>query len=263
MVEKLYYDLACTNHFHFIFHSSGALNLITSHHTCQPQRSRTCSCSRKQFCFTVKPVLWGPSHLESPLPFILWSPTHSPRPAVVSSPLWHCQGPRPDNWYVIFGTGYFLCHGPSSPYVIRLVHKSPCWRSSLSETISYLPLYSQHFTWDWNSQASEKQLDLLYFDQGDWGSQVVEGVWVGRLWLVGELDFKLAFAGLPCLWSRRREERWCWSWLPTVFIILLILPGYTIQSMGVTESMTRLSHFHFHSPGGSSGKEPTCQCRRC
>ena len=146
MVEKLYYDLACTNHFHFIFHSSGALNLITSHHTCQPQRSRTCSCSRKQFCFTVKPVLWGPSHLESPLPFILWSPTHSPRPAVVSSPLWHCQGPRPDNWYVIFGTRYFLCHGPSSPYVIRLVHKSPCWRSSLSETISYLPLYSQHLT---------------------------------------------------------------------------------------------------------------------
>lgn len=27
-----------------------------------------------------------------------------------------------------------------------------------------------------NSQASEKQLDLLYFDRGDWGSQVVEGV---------------------------------------------------------------------------------------
>lgn len=153
---KLYYNLAPTNHFHFNVHASGALNLTTSHHTCQPQRSRTCSCLRKQFGFTAKPVLWGPSYLESPLPFILWSPTHSPRPAVVSSPLWHCQGLRPDNWYVLFAARYFLCHGPSSPYVIRLVHKSPCWRSSLSETVSYLLSYSQHFTWDWKQPSKWK-----------------------------------------------------------------------------------------------------------
>ena len=37
---------------------------------------------------------------------------------------------------------------------------------------------------------------------------------------------------------------------------------------GVAKSQTRLSDFHFQSslvgfPGGTSGKEPTCQRRRC
>ena len=31
---------------------------------------------------------------------------------------------------------------------------------------------------------------------------------------------------------------------------------------GVTESRTQLSNFRFHFPGGTSGEEPTFQCRR-
>lgn len=108
MVEKLCSNLAPTNHFHFTFHSSYAPSLITSHHICQPQRGSTCGWPRNLFCFTAEPPLRGSPCLESPFSLILQTPTHSPRQALVSFPLWHCQGPTPDSWQVLFGTRYVL-----------------------------------------------------------------------------------------------------------------------------------------------------------
>ena len=75
------------------------------------------------------------------------------------------------------------------------------------------------------------------------------------------------------LLSLKKLQGWRRKWQPTpVFLPREFhgqrsLAGYSPWGHKESEETERL-HFHFHSsqvgfPGGASGKEPACQCRRC
>lgn len=169
------HDLACTNHFHFIFHSSGALNLITSHHTCQPQRSRTCSCS-KAVLFHSQASFMGAISLGISLALHSVK-SHSFSKTSCSAAL--CDTVRDlvqttDLLFLVPGTFFVMAphHLMLSGLFTNLLAEGP----HSQRPLSYLPLYSLSTSHGTETAKQVKQLDLLYFDQGDWGSQVVEGV---------------------------------------------------------------------------------------